>query len=393
MAKEDSTQKKGAKSTVKRQNVKKNEKKEIKNKEVKVEEVKETKVVKKEEQKTIPVLKKVEKKDKGNLLEKIDDNRKMIITGVVCFLLATLLFRCILWPDRIATLKDGTQPVATIDGTVITADELYEDMKEVYSVNYLLNRIDKIVLDKIYPDNDELKDEVKQLAENYYSMYESYYGYTKEEFLSANGFKDEQAFIDYLKLDKKRTDYYDEYVEGLISEKEVEKYYKNEVYGDVDTKHILVNVDSYSEDGLTEEEAEKMAKEIIKKLDKGTSWEDIIKEYKDNITDEELGYQAFNASLESNYLDEMRNLKVGTYSKTPVKTSYGYHIVFKIAQKEKPELDEVKDDIIDILATELKNNDSDDNKLYTEALSKMREKYKLEFADSKFAEEYKDSLK
>lgn len=381
MAKENNTQKKNAKSSVKKQNVKKNEKKEIENKEVKVEVV--------QEKKPLPVIKKVD--NKGNLLERIDDNRKVIITGVVCFLLATLLFRCILWPDRIATLKDGTQPVATIDGTVITADDLYEDMKEVYSVNYLLNRIDKIVLNKLFPDTDELEDEIKQSAANYYSMYESYYGYTKEQFLSANGFADEQAFLDYLKLDKKRTDYYNDYVESLVSEKEVEKYYKNEVYGDVDTKHILVNVDKNSEDGLTEEEAEKMAKEIVKKLDNGTSWEDIIKEYKDNITDEELGYQAFNASLEKNYLNEMKSLKVGTYSKKPVKTSYGYHVVYKIDQKEKPELDEVKDDIIDILANELKQKDSE--KLYTEALSKMRQENNLEFADTKFADEYKELIK
>jgi len=389
MARDNSTQNKNTKNTSKRQNNKKDEKKIVNNNEVKVATVKENKEIKK----PIPVIKKVEKKDGGNVLERIDDNRKAIISGVVCFLLATLLFRCILWPDRIATLKDGTQPVATIDGTIITADDLYEDMKEVYSVNYLLNRVDRTVLDKIYPDTDELKDEVIQQAENYYSMYESYYGYTKEEFLNYNGFADENAFIEYLTLDKKRNDYYEEYVEGLIKEKEIEKYYKDEVYGDVDTKHILVNVKKSDDgDGLTEEDAEKMAKEIIKKLDKGTSWEDIIKEYKDNITDEELGYQAFNASLEASYLEEMKSLKVGTYSKTPVKTSYGYHVVYKIDQKDKPELDEVKDDIIDILAGELKSEDTE-NKLYTEALTKMREEYKLEFSDTKFAEEYKDSIK
>jgi len=380
MAKEDNTQKKKTKISVKKQN----EKKEVKNKEVKVEVVQETKV----EKKPLPVLKKVDNKE--NLLERIDDNRKVIITGVVCFLLATLLFRCILWPDRIATLKDGTQPVATIDGTVITADDLYEDMKKVYSVNYLISKIDAIVLDKLYPNTKEFEEEIKQKAENSYAMYE-YYGYTKEDIISSYG--SEEAFLDELRLDEKRTKYYNEYVEGLISEKEIEKYYKNEVYGDVDTKHILVNVDSNSEDSLTDEEAEKMAKEIIKKLDKGTSWEDIIKEYKDNITDEELGYQAFNASLEKNYLNEMKSLKVGSYSKKPVKTSYGYHIVYKIDQKEKPELDEVKDDIIDVLANELKQKDSEENKLYTEALSKMRSKYNLEFSDSKFAEEYKKSLK
>jgi len=390
MAKDNSTQKTSAKSAAKRQNNRKNEKEEFKSK---VEKNTEIIQEKKEENKTLPVIKRVEKKNGRNILEHIDNYRVTIITGVVCFLLATLLFRCILWPDRIATLKDGTQPVATIDGTVITANDLYEDMKEVYSVDYLINRVDTIVLDKIYPNTEELKDEIAQSAENYYSMYESYYGYTKEQFLSYNGFANENAFIEYLTLDRKRTDYYNDYVEKMIKEKEIEDYYKDKVYGDVDTKHILVTVDSNSEDGLTDEEAEKMAKEIIKKLDNGTTWEDIIKEYKDNIIDEELGYQAFNASLESNYLDEMKSLKVGTYSKTPVKTSYGYHVVYKIDQKEKPELDEVKDDVIDILAAEIKNEDSKDRKIYIEALAGMREEYKLEFSDTKFAEEYQESIK
>ncbi len=385
MAKDKITQAKSTKSTTKRQTEKKN----IKKENVKVVETK-----KEEPVKTIPVVKKVTKKDNRNVLEKIDDNRKMILCGVVCFLLATLLFRCILWPDRIATLKDGTQPVATVDGVTITADELYEDMKKIYSVNYLLNKVDTLVLDKIYETTDELKEEIDEMAESYYSMYESYYGYTKEQFLSSNGFANEKDFVEYLTLDKKRNDYYNEYVEKMVSDKEIEKYYKDEVFGDVDSKHILVNIkkSENAEDGLSEEDAEKKAKEIIKKLDNGTSWEDIIKEYKDYITDEELGYQAFNASLEASYLKELKDLKVKSYSKTPVKTSYGYHIVYKIDQKEKPELDDVKDDVIDILAAKIKAEDPD-KKLYTEALAKMREEYKLEFSDSKFADEYKDAIK
>ena len=147
-------------------------------------------------------------------------------------------------------------------------------------------------------------------------------------------------------LDEKRNNYFDDYVESLISESDINNYYKNSVTGDIDTKHILVNVSS-DEDGLTDAEAKKLAEEIIKKLDKGTSWDDIISEYKDKITDEELGYQAFNASLESSYLKEMKALKVGTYSKKPVKKSCGYHIVYKIDEKEKPALEDVKDAIID----------------------------------------------
>ena len=109
--------------------------------------VKEEKKVK-ETQNNKNVKEKKIKDRKGNenletLLKKIDDNRWPIILFVVGFLLATLIFRCIFWPDRIATLKDGTQPVANLKDEVITADRLYEDMKKQYSARLTPKFADK----------------------------------------------------------------------------------------------------------------------------------------------------------------------------------------------------------------------------------------------------------
>ena len=386
---------KEVKKTQEKNNKKKAEEKVVKNS------VKDKKVEKNvKEEKKEAVTKKVEtvkpekvkiKKEKNNeklvtLFKKVDDKRFGIILFVVGFLLATLLFRCILWPDRIATLKDGTQPIATLNEETITADDLYENMKSYYSVNVLLNKIDDIILSKKYKETDEMNEEIKSTAEYYYSMYEKQAGYTKEQFLSEYGFASEDSFLDNLRLDYRRNKYYEEYVLSLITDKEVEKYYKDEVFGDVDSKHILVSVAKDGEEGLSDEEAKKLANEIIKKLDSGTSWDDVVKEYKDQITSEDLGYNAFNASLESAYLKECKNLKVGTYSKSPVLTSYGYHIVYKKAQKDKPELDSVKDDVKDILAKEKKENDTN---LYYKALIKLRADSKLEFNDTKLKDEYK----
>ena len=320
-----------------------------------------------------------------SMVKVVDDNRKAILFGVVGFLLATLLFRCILWPDRIATLKDGTQPIASVNGETITADDLYTNMKNYYSVNLLLNEIDEMVLVEKYPESEEMTNEVNDTAEYYYSVYESNYGYTKEAFLSNYGFATEKDFIESLKLDYRRNKYYEEYAEGLVTDKEIDKYYEDEVFGDVDSKHILVKISEDSEDGLSDADAKKLAQEIITKLDGGKSWDDVIEEYKDKIVNEDLGYNAFNASLESSYLKECKKLEVGKYSKTPVLTSYGYHIVFKKAQKDKPELKDVKDDIIDVLATEKKNKDTN---LYYKSLIAMRNDAKLEFTDTKFKDEY-----
>ena len=363
-------------------NNKKFSKKDVLNEEKNIEEVVETKVVKNEKRKN--------NNEKNSVVKVVDDNRRAILFGVVGFLVATLLFRCILWPDRIATLKDGTQPIAHVNGDTITADDLYTDMKKMYSVNILLNKIDDMILVEKYPEDNDMTTEIKETAEYYYSMYEQYQGITKEQFLTENGFASEEEFFETLKLDYRRNKYFDSYVEGLIEEKDIEKYYEKDVFGDVDSKHILVKISQNSEEGLTDEEAKKLANEIIKKLNDGKTWDEVTKEYKDKIVTEELGYNAFNASLESSYLEECKKLEVGKYSKTPVLTSYGYHIVYKIDQKEKPALKDVKDDILEILATKKKN---DDTALYNKSLVVMREEAKLEFEDTKLGDEYNEYIK
>ena len=335
-------------------------------------------------------LKETKKKDTDikHLTYDNDTNRKICYAFLIGVII-TIIVVIIIWPKRIATLKDGTQPILTVNNTTYTADDLYNDMKDTYSINILINSLDKMILDKKYKEDNEMNDSVKQTAEYYYSMYEQYQNITKEQFLENNGFKSEKEFLEYLKLDYRRNLYYDEYVKNLINEKDIEKYYKDEVFGDVNSKHILVSVSkddtSENEKELSDEDAKKLANEIIDKLNKGTSWDDVINEYKDKITNEDLGYRAFNASLDAAYLKEMKNLEVNTYSKTPILSSYGYHIVYKIDQKDKPELKDVKEDIITILAEEKKNDDSN---LYQKALINLRKEAKLEFKDTDLGEKY-----
>ena len=106
----------------KEENKKKNIKEEVKNK----------KNNKKEEVKKIS-----SKKNDDKVMKVIEfvDKYRLAIYGVVGGVLATLLVVILIWPDRIAKLEDGTEPVAEIDGLVVTADDLYEDMKQIYSIS------------------------------------------------------------------------------------------------------------------------------------------------------------------------------------------------------------------------------------------------------------------
>lgn len=364
----------------------KNNKKE--KKEVVVNEEKVVKEVPKKESKkeSKKDTKKVNKVNDDKVFKMLEffDKYRLAIYGAVGGILITVLVVVIIWPDRIATLKDGTQPVAEIDGYTVTANDLYEDMKDVYSISSLLDKIDNKILEEKYPETDEMNDELKQQAESYYSAYKQYYKMDKETFLSNNGFGSEKAFLEYLRLQYRRNKYAEDYIKTLISDKEVEKYYEDKVYGDINTKHILVKVDSSASDE-DKKKAENLAKEIISKLNNGKSFDDVKEEYKDQITYEELGYKSYNANLESAYMEAMQKLENNSYSKEPVKTSYGYHVIYRIDQKEKPALEDVKEEIIDSLVSEKK---SEDKNISYVALDKMREESGLKFSDTVLEKKY-----
>ena len=363
----------------------KNRKKKV----VKKEEVKE--LTKKEEKKdkNIKEEKKNKKKNDDKMLAFLDffDKYRYLIYGILTGTLVTVIVVIIIWPDRIAKLKDGTEPVVDIDGYTLTADALYENLKSSSSIDSLLSIIDKEILEKKYPKTDEIEKEVQEEAENYYNMYQQY-GMDKASFLSNSGFNNESEFLDFLRLKNRRNKYYDEYVKSQITEKEINDFYETKVFGDINTKHILVPANS---DASEEEQAEakKLAEEIISKLNSGKTFDEVKEEYKDSITYEELGYKSYNANLESAYLEEMQKLANDSYSKIPVKTSYGYHIVYRIDQKEKPKLDDIKDEIIESIAKSKKDADSN---LYYKSLDKMRNDANMKFSDTVMEGKYKEYM-
>ena len=84
-----------------------------------------------------------------------------------------------------------------------------------------------------------------------------------------------------------------------------------------------------------------------------------------------------------------KNLEVGKYTTEPVKTSYGYHIILKVSQKDKPELKVVKDDIIEEIA---KDKLSKDTTLQVTALEELRKDYKIDIQDKNLKSQYETYL-
>ena len=138
---------------------------------------------------------------------------------------------------------------------------------------------------------------------------------------------------------------------------------------------------------MSDADAKKLAEEIIGKINDGTKWDDIKKEYKDKITFEDLGYQSWDASLEQSFINALKGMKDNSFSEEPVKTSYGYHVIYRLDQKKKPTLKNAKSKIIDTLLSEKKSADT--NLLYKSLISLRKEK-NIKFSDTVMQSKYEE---
>lgn len=303
-------------------------------------------------------------------------NKKIIYSSIIGIGVGTLIALSF-YPERIAKLNNGEEVVVTTNLSTITANDLYDSMKKDTSIAALLNIIDSEILNKMYTITDDMNNEIEDTLEYYLNAYKSYYNYTEEEFLTSNGFTSKEDFKDYLTTDYLRNLYYEEYAKEQITDKEIKDYYKKSVYGDINTNYIAVKT--------TEENAENLINEILDKLNKGSTYDNIIEEYKDNITYANLGYQSWNSKIDSKYIEELKTLNDNTYSKEYITTDYGYTIIFRLDQKEKNTLEDEKENIIEELSQELMSSDEN---LFYKALIQLRKDNNISFKDTNLNKKY-----
>ena len=174
-------------------------------------------------------------------------------------------------------LKNGKEVAVKINGENITADDLYDKLREKYGKYIIVEEIDKTIFNTIYKDDKEIEEQVK----NQYESYESQYGQegkTFEEVLQGYGYKDADAFKDELRLSIQRSKAIDEYIKDNLTDKEIQKYYDEEYAGEISASHILISVN----DEVTEEDALSKAKDLIKQLNDGADFATLARE---NSTD------------------------------------------------------------------------------------------------------------
>lgn len=317
--------------------------------------------------------------------------KKTLLTLGVCVLVLGLV-GC----GKTPTLKNGEEVVASVKGKKISVEDLYDKLKSQGGQTTLLNMLDEFIVNKEIETDEDAKTYAESQIESYKSSYKSY-GKDFEEAITSAGYKDEDAFKDALIVEYKKNVITENYVKNNLKDSEIEKYYEDNIYGDIEAKHILISVDT--DDNASDEEkeaAEKKAKEkaekIIKKLDKGESFDKLAKKYSDD-----KGTASNGGKLTVTYgdvVDEFwegtKALKDKTYTKEPVKSEYGYHIIYRISQKDKPKLSEVKEDVIDKLVDKkIKNDDT----LQTQAMVELRKKYKMDIKDDSIKKSYNTSIK
>ena len=314
--------------------------------------------------------------------------KKVILLGA-CTL---LLCGC---GKEIPTLSDGSQAVVSFNENTesISANDLYEKMKENYSLSAILTLMDTEILENKYPN--DLEDAREQAESTIDSLINTYgedqviamYGSIEggEETLYLSNLRN-KAILDYGK--------------SLVTEDEINSYYEKNIYGDVTVDHILITTgvteDTSDEDKTKlEEEAKNKVNEIIAELDKAedklTRFKELAAEYSEDEATKNNGGSlgAINTGTLSSSYDEIlkaaRNLKDGEYSKEVITTSLGYHVIYRESSSEKPSLEDKKDDITETLANEKL---SDDQTLQITALDELRKEYGMTINDSEISEKY-----
>ena len=190
---------------------------------------------------------------------------------------------------------------------------------------------------------------------------------------------DFQSHMAYLRDRELHNAYFKAHVADAITDDEVKARYDKEVAAlpkqeEVHARHILVK---------TEDEA----KAIIKELDAGKDFATLAKEKStdpNKADGGDLGYFAHGRMVKE-FEDAAFALPVGTYTKAPVKSDFGWHVI-KVEDKRiapPPPFDQVKDQVRQLVMRDK----------YLELLNKAKQESKVVISDPALSKAYEDAQK
>lgn len=315
-------------------------------------------------------------------------NKKFL--GIICAMV--VLTGC----SKSPKISNGEEVVASIEGKDFTANELYDNMKNQYGTSMLINMIDSYIADKEIGDSED----ADVYADSYISQIKLQYEQSEMDFNEAlvnAGYENEEAFKKIIISDYKMNEVTEKYLKDELTDKEIEKYYNDKISEELNVKHILIIPDvaeGVSDQAKVEAEdaAYKKAQELIKKLDEGANFDELAKDNSDDTATASNGGVINNVTKEG-YVTEFYNaayaLEDGKYTATPVKSKYGYHIIYRVSKTDKKSLEELKDSIKDTLIQEKMQNDAN---LQVKTWDKIRSKYNLNIIDTNIKNTYNTTI-
>lgn len=247
---------------------------------------------------------------------------------------------------------DPSHVMAVIDGKDITAGDLDALANDIDpGLSRLPDQQRRITALKIYVDMKTLSDAAIKEGLDKTPEYEKRMAIMRDNVLQQLYFKDS--------------------VVDKISDADVKARYEKQIAGmpkgeEVHARHILVK---------TKKEAEA----IIKQLQKGEKFDEVAKKSGQEgsaAMGSDLGYFS-RGQLVKPIEDAAFALKVGEYTKKPVESPYGWHVIMVEDRREKrpPALDDVKDVIRNLIARER----------YVSVIGDLRSKMDIKYPDEEVA--------
>ena len=318
--------------------------------------------------------------------------RKYLLLALCALLLVT---GC----KKVPKLENGQEVIVEINDKQFTADEFFDALKKEYGASVLVNMVDKYITEKEL--TDQMKEDAKKSAKAQYDAYNASYSSMWDSFLSYNGFNSGEEFLEQLEIVHQQNTVLENYVKSIIKDEEIQKYYDEDIYGEITARHILIQPEvkdtmTDAEKKKAEEDALNEAKQLIEQLKNSTDLENdfikLAKEKSEDTGSASEGGLIENFTNDSGLVEEFwegsLKLEVGKMTEEPVKTEFGYHIIYKVKQNEKPSLETVKDKVIDKLVDQML---SAENATYV-YWAGLREKYNLNIHDDIIKDEYNAAM-
>ena len=297
---------------------------------------------------------------------------------------------------KTAKLKTEKTTVVSLKSSKITADDLYKQLKKD-SIQKLVNMIDKKLFDKKYTVSDSEEETINTQIKKIKSYYKNDEDSFKSAIKTYYGVDSESELRENFELDYKRSLAVNDYLKDNLTDTEIQKYYDENIYGDIKASHILISIDTKSSMTDDEKKAAKSkaldkANKIIEKLNAGEKFSDLAKKYStDSDTASNGGNLGYvnSDSIDASFWNALKNLDTNKYTTEAVETSYGYDIIMKTGEKKKKTLKSVKTTIQTALVKQKLSNDST---LYYKTLMNIRTDKKMTFGDSYLEKLYNDYM-